>query len=336
MNKVIVKKLTQKENVVSVGIGKKIKGGVDTGRRAIVVGVKKKVPKEVLKRKDVIPTRVKGQETDVVEVGEISLLEADDRSRCWRYVRLPATDRWRPAPGGISVGHYKVTAGTLGCWVKKNGKYMMLSNNHVLANQNNCEIGDAILQPGKYDGGDLEDDIIAELSYYVRLNMNPELSECPWAKAIASLLNSIATLLGRKTRLIAIARGITNIVDCALGKPLSDGDVVDRILGINNVGGDTSEPEVGMKVKKSGRTTGLTEATITQVEVSLNVNMGEGRMALFEDQFIAEGPDCSQPGDSGSLVVSENGERVGLLFAGGTNLLVANRYSNVKEALELS
>jgi len=90
-----------------------------------------------------------------------------------------------------------------------------------------------------------------------------------------------------------------------------------------------------MKIQKSGRTTGLREATITQVDVTVDVNMGEGRTARFEDQFIAEGPHCARPGDSGSLVVTMDGKRVGLLFAGAPDLLVANRYANVKEALGL-
>ena len=47
------------------------------------------------------------------------------------------TNNHRPPFPGISVGHYKVTAGTLGCFVKdEKDKVYVLSNNHVLGNTN--------------------------------------------------------------------------------------------------------------------------------------------------------------------------------------------------------
>ena len=44
----------------------------------------------------------------------------------------------RPAPGGISVGHFAITAGTPGCFARgrtapRSNRVLMLSNNHVLA-----------------------------------------------------------------------------------------------------------------------------------------------------------------------------------------------------------
>lgn len=66
--------------------------------------------------------------------------------------------RLRPAPAGISVAHFRVTAGTLGCFARgrtapRSNRVLMLSNNHVLANSNVANLGDNILQPGPYDGG---------------------------------------------------------------------------------------------------------------------------------------------------------------------------------------
>jgi hypothetical protein len=70
----------------------------------------------------------------------------------------PNTNRVRPAPGGFSVGHIKITAGTIGCYcvgnsAPRNSRLMALSNNHVLANVNAGVFGDCIVQPGPYDGG---------------------------------------------------------------------------------------------------------------------------------------------------------------------------------------
>ena len=47
------------------------------------------------------------------------------------------TKRQRPAPLGSSVGHFAITAGTIGARVRDpSGNVYILSNNHVLANSN--------------------------------------------------------------------------------------------------------------------------------------------------------------------------------------------------------
>ncbi len=80
--------------------------------------------------------------------------------------------KMRPAPGGISVGHVRVTAGTLGCLARgrrapRNQRVLMLSNNHVIANSNNARFGDSIIQPGRADGGRSPRDQIAILERFV-------------------------------------------------------------------------------------------------------------------------------------------------------------------------
>ncbi|MHC4622237.1 MAG: hypothetical protein ACYTEQ_31270, partial [Planctomycetota bacterium] len=44
----------------------------------------------------------------------------------------------RPVPIGVSTGHPNITAGTIGCRVRKNGEVYALSNNHVYADENNA------------------------------------------------------------------------------------------------------------------------------------------------------------------------------------------------------
>lgn len=82
----------------------------------------------------------------------------------------------RPAEGGYSVGHFRITAGTIAICVYDTAafpgiprRYYILSNNHVLANSNNANIGDPILQPGPFDGGTLPNDVIARLSRWVTI-----------------------------------------------------------------------------------------------------------------------------------------------------------------------
>ena len=63
--------------------------------------------------------------------------------------------RHRPLRIGTSVGHAAVTAGTLGSFAvrRATGEMVILSANHVLANENRAKAGQAILQPGRFDGG---------------------------------------------------------------------------------------------------------------------------------------------------------------------------------------
>ena len=319
------REILKKRNVVSVGIGKKVVDGKDTGRVAVVVGVIKKVPLSKLKPKDVVPKTVEGRETDVVEIGEIKALAEEEIDR---------KARWRPAPGGVSIGHKDITAGTLGCLVKKDGNWLILSNNHVLANVNEAEIGDDILQPGPYDGGALPGDRIGKLADLVKIEFGttpPEPDECPIARSVADVANFFAAALGSRTRLIPYREPADNLVDCALALPDSVDDVERKILECEIPVG-FAEPEIGMKVKKSGRTTGLTQGEVTQVEAAVNVNMGEGRYAYFVDQFLISG-DFSKGGDSGSLIMTEDDKAAGLLFAGSDTITVGNRFTNVKEKL---
>ena len=88
------------ENVIGVGRGKKNL----TGPLSTVVLVEKKIPIAALEYSQRIPKRFEGQVTDVLEVGRIVAQETN-------HLRV---DRWRPAPGGVSIGHFKITAGTLG------------------------------------------------------------------------------------------------------------------------------------------------------------------------------------------------------------------------------
>src|SRR4030067_2386517 len=97
--------------------------------------VRQKVPPAALTAETMVPREINGVRTDIIQVGEIRALQS-------------RTDRWRPAPGGVSIGHFRITAGTFGCVVRDraSGSRLILSNNHVLANSNDASPGDAILQ----------------------------------------------------------------------------------------------------------------------------------------------------------------------------------------------
>jgi len=151
--------LLAKSNVVGVAVGYKESEGVVTDEIAVVVLVEQKKPLAALHAQDVIPREIDGMRTDVMEVGVLRALQGGKA-------------RYRPViPSGVSIGHYKITAGTLGVMVrdKNTGDRFVLSNNHVLANSNDAEIGDPILQPGPIDGGLNPADVVAHLERYVKL-----------------------------------------------------------------------------------------------------------------------------------------------------------------------
>jgi hypothetical protein len=223
--------------------------------------------------------------------------------------------RMRPAPGGISVGHHAVTAGTLGCLctgnnAPRNQRLMILSNNHVLANTNRGPIGAAILQPGRIDGGRNPADQIAILERFIPINFS----------------------------------GGINYVDCATGWAWPDRVRRDLMYLSNGsirffrVGANPVAPSINMIVGKTGRTTQLTGGRVNAFGVSVNVNF-EGRVAHFRDQIAIRGlnGNFSAPGDSGSLVWrwAAGLNPVGLLFAGGGGTTFANRITRVLSALDV-
>jgi len=311
--------LLSKLNVVGVGLGYKISQGVNTGELSLVVSVARKMDPAALTAKDMVPQTLDGVKTDVVETG---ILRAFQSPR----------DRWRPVvPPGVSVGHYRITAGTFGCLVHRGDELFILSNNHVLADMNNGQPGDAILQPGAADGG-TADDRIATLGDYVPIDFGTAEPECPIAGGTASLLNYVARAFGSSHKLQAVKQTAgENRVDAALGRPLSLGLVTNEILDIGApIGASTAT--LGTEVQKSGRTTGHTQGTITQIDATVRIDYS-GRTATFTGQLIAGS--MSQPGDSGSAVLDMDKRVVGLLFAGSDAITIMNPIDEVLAALNV-
>ncbi len=316
--------ILRKPNVVGVGTGFKEIRGRRTADLSVVALVRVKVPRAGLAADELVPSSVEGIPTDVVEVGTLRALQA-------------RTDRWRPAPGGISVGHFKVTAGTLGAVVRDraNGERLILSNNHVLANSNQAIVGDPVLQPGAIDGGSPSSDTLARLERFVEIQFNQEPPTCGIAKLVADILNWLARLVGSRHRLRVIQENpqAVNRVDAAVAKPVNPADLLPEILDIGVVQG-TVEPSLGMAVRKSGRTTGYTTGQINVIDTTVTINYGENRTARFEGQFVTT--PMSQGGDSGSLLVDGESPRgVGLLFAGSGQATIYNPIRDVLEALQI-
>jgi len=307
-------------NVVGFGTGFKATEGRVVARLARVVLVARKLEPAALRAQDFIPLEHDGMPTDVVEVGRLRALQA-------------RTDRWRPAPGGVSIGHGDVTAGTLGCIVRDQvgGGPLILSNNHVLANSNAGEEGDPIYQPGRYDGGT---EAIARLLRWVPIVFTEEPGECPLAKGAAAIANAAAALLGSNHRLQSVRRqAATNLFDAAVARPLSDDLVKEDILGLSQPTQLMLVIPLEEELWKSGRTTGLTVGRAHVVDATVDVDYGAGRTARFEGQVVA-GP-MSQGGDSGSAVLDTGYRLAGLLFAGSDQATIISPIGPVMAELDL-
>jgi len=300
----VVEELFKKKNVIGVSVGIKEKGGKLTTKSAIRVHVKKKEAEAQLSKDDVIPKKVEGFETDVIhEDGEFWALG-------FLVDRIQEADRkgkWRPAPGGVSVGHIRITAGTIGCIVTKGDYPKILSNNHVLADSNGGHIGEPITQPGPYDF-----DSQCKKNYqYCKIG---ELED----------FEPIKFTTGSKK--------YYNVMDAAIASPLRESVIDYSILGLPYPSG-IKKPAVGMKVMKSGRTTGVTNNVITGISATVAVNYGENRLAYFNDQIMAG--NMSAGGDSGSLVMSEDGYAIGLLFAGSNRTTIMNPIEPVMQRFKI-
>jgi hypothetical protein len=222
--------------------------------------------------------------------------------------------RNRPLRIGGSIGHFKVTAGTLGCFGRDRttDAVLILSNNHVLANENQARNGDSILQPGQWDDG-----------------QNP-------ADAVATLWN-----------FVKLQRNLANLVDCAVASVNEGIDHNHRNLtGLGRLSGLGDEfLDVGSRVGKVGRTTGTTHGQVTAFELDNVVIAYDVGNLRFDHQVEIEGEGndpFSQGGDSGSLIVDKEQKAIALLFAGsdlgganGKGLTYANPLRSVLEALRV-
>src|SRR5215471_5410866 len=177
-------------NVVGVGIGPKVKAGRETTRRSIRFYVVRKVPAGSVPAEFALPREIRGVPTDVIETGRFVAFAVPIAQR-----------RLRPAKAGCSVGFQftgsmagYVMAGTLGALVEDgSGSRFILSNNHVLANENALPIGSPIFQPGLLDHGNPATDQIATLTRFVKLDKKKtNFVDCAIAKVLApGLVNPV-------------------------------------------------------------------------------------------------------------------------------------------------
>lgn len=269
-------------NVIGVGYGAKMVSGQPEEDLCLRVYVRHKIRRDELSPQELVPAQVAGLTTDVIAVGDVVA--------------------YRPVRPGVSIGHFNVSAGTLGCLLGVEGdeSTLILSNNHVLADVNRASPGDDIMEPGPADGGTVP---IAELSDFEPIELH----------------------------------GPTNLIDAAVASVLDPADVLPEIEVIGAVQKPPIEAALYQSVRKHGRTTKHTVGVVLDLSADLWVRVLPQANAWFEDQLVVVGAggDFSQPGDSGSLVVDGVSRApVGLLFAGGQGHTFMNPIGRVLDRFE--
>ncbi|MDH7503410.1 MAG: hypothetical protein QHJ82_11970 [Verrucomicrobiota bacterium] len=204
--------------------------------------------------------------------------------------------------------------GTLGSLVQVNGTKYILSNYHVFeadivdgGNNRQSADGDPIIQPGLIDVG-CNADNAQPVATLVKLSSLPE----------SNVDASVAAIIPGMVR--------------------DDG----AILEIGTISSSTVSASLNQKVKKSGRTTGLTRSYVRGVNATVTVAYdnecagGDAFTKTFTGQIIVANRLSKfkflAGGDSGSLMVEDvttNPRAVGLLFAGSSTLAVANPIGEV-------
>jgi hypothetical protein len=198
-------------------------------------------------------------------------------------------------------------SGTLGSLVTDGSTLYILSNNHVLARSDQGQPGEPITQPGLID------------------------NDCNPATVVANLTTAVP---------LTSATVDAAIAELVPGTMNSDGSILD----IGRISSIVTSASIGVKVAKSGRTTGVTKSSIESIHTDVKIvyeaqcNKGPKFSVVYNDQVMVSGANFSASGDSGSLIVTsdECHQPVALLYGGNDTSTVGNPIQDVLDALGVS
>lgn len=206
-------------------------------------------------------------------------------------VAFGLTERYRPVPVGVSVGNAnECIPGTIGAVLIRDGVRYLLSANHVFARQNQATIGELIVQPSRPDA-------------------SPSCDPSAASTRVARLSDFEPLRFD----------GSPNTIDAAIALVTADESSCATLPMFYGAPGPPLEATLGLPVQKVGRTTGLTQGTVTAINAQVVIFYAAGK-AKFTGQIMTSKA-FGQFGDSGSLVVTsdQNRNAVGMVFAGGDN-----------------
>lgn len=296
--------LLSRRNIVAVSL--------DADTDSLDVWVSQKLPLAALDAEDVVANNVPaGVTTDVHDAGmgeeadgfTPELLTPEDDAlfslHANRHVRhrpvLPGVSEINARSTAATSGHYpaRVTDPSKGVWddsIEK-GDLVRISNCHVYARSGQADLGESIVQPSPYDGGDGEDTTGGLVGYL---------------------------LLEDGVRADVAARSVDPVEDTVEPHEM-DAEWPTAIR--------RGPPEKGAILSKTGRTTGVTSGRVLAPAASVRVRYPHGVVTLHE-QVLTEA--MSAGGDSGSPVYDAQGRLTAQLFAGSPKITAHNRVDAIE------
>lgn len=278
--------LLEDPNVSSVGIGHKIKNGTRGKQVALQFTVKSKAEPEALEALGT--TRIPSSITvDGMEVPtDVIERSYQPHFRVVAEVEKPERKtRLEPIVPGVSVGGVTVSAGTIGCIVfDKADGTPYVLSNWHVLQGAEGQLGEEVVQPGKFDDNRISRNHLGVLR---RSHLGPA-------------------------------------GDCAVAT-IDEGRAFDpKILELGVTPQELGEPDLGDKVIKSGRTTGVTHGIVrrihTMAKIDYEGDVGEKTIGCFEIGPDTENPaadhQISMGGDSGSVWLFKQNGRTSKVIAG--------------------
>lgn len=315
--------------VTHVSVGLKQTGGrALTDTTAIRVYVREKRPEDALRPAERIPRTIDGIPTDVNVVRDFDFSFDAHRAR--------------PLRGGCSISnrivglnaagtHTTMGVGTLGFLATYNADHspVLLSNWHVVM-RNGARVGEPIFQPAPTSIPDMDP---ADIPY--RPPDKTDAIAYITTSAITSKVDGAIARLDVSSWCRCFGLDFRNEIDGISigGHPPSNAVVGQR------------PATAGMKVYKVGISTGRTSGHVVDPSYPPFTITRDGTTYSFDGQIEIAGDDTttnfSEEGDSGSLIVDQDGYAVGLLFgstadpppAGET---IANHIADVCSALNIT
>ena len=300
--------------VHSVYVGPRYQSGRKTDEMALCVLVRTKKPLEDVAPRDRVPREVAGIPTDVIEADPSVAIGGGNKDI--EYIQPPESEvpffddeEYSPILGGIACEGAGGT-GTLGCIARatdapNNGKFVLLSNHHVLVNKGSGE-GKTVRQPresccccGTKVGTVLRSRNTMSGAYYLDHPATPNVDAAialmlPGVQALAEIQNGVGSSGG--TNLVRAVRADAQITNT-------------------------------LAIQKRGSRTGTTHGTIESRTFAHAPEDNSRKALAYRNQLLLDPgfPPGSTSGifrfdaggDSGSVVTTQIGDEVvGLLWAG--------------------
>ncbi|GAA0134340.1 hypothetical protein YSY43_11800 [Paenibacillus sp. YSY-4.3] len=290
-------KMLKRRGVHGIGVGlcnprRPGKGAAIILYASALAATAKSSQKASSKRKPLNPAQLQNKLGVPVRIVRSTGFHKHGGSESFRFRR-----RIRPVVAGYSIGTPVVsgTAGLIITGVRGGKNRYVLSNNHVLVNENTRRCSKT-LQPGGADGGTVRADRIGELHRFVRLSKKKN-----------------------------------NYLDAAMAKPFRPSLLSPRYAVFGTVPGHLRSYRAGDRFKKVGRTTGISTGRVESIHTDILVSYGSyGNLGTitFKNQSVIRGKrPVSLGGDSGSVWLTGRGNLAAAVnYAGSADGLLSISY----------